>query len=331
MRRLLVLLLIFALGIAQAARVVIATGTTGGVYFFYGQALANVLNRAGVADTSTLQTGGSLDNISILRNRANAGNTYYCALASLDSAWLAYSGQDAAFIERKADMARIMFYLYPSFIHIVTTERSGIGSVGDLKGKRVSTGLPGSSNEAFALQVLKGSGVEVDSLGRLERLPATESARALAQGSIGAYIWLGAAPAASILELSKTLARRGDRVALLAQAKDGPLAQFLQKQFPGMSAPRTLPKTVYGTSNDIAILSIGNVLLCPASMPEALAYALTKAVFNNLGPLKAATPQAGYTNLQNTAALYAAKPGIPFHPGALRYLKQKGAITPSVR
>lgn len=326
MGRLLVLLLIFALGAAQAARVVITTGTTGGVYFFYGQALANVLNRAGVADTSTLQTGGSLENISILRNRANAGSTYYCALASLDSAWLAYSGQDAAFSERKADMGRILFYLFPSFIQVVTKESSGIKSVADLKGKRVSTGLPGSSNEAFALQVLKGAGIDTSALGRLERLPATESARALAQGSIDAYIWIGAAPAASILELSKTLSRRGDRVALVAQSKDDPLAQFLQKQFPGMVAPRTLPKGVYATRDDVSILSVGNVLLCPASMPDALAYAVTKAVFNNLGGLKAVTALAGYTNLQNATTLYDAKPGIPFHPGAIKYLKEKGAI-----
>jgi len=330
MKRVLVLLflgLLAGLALAQKPRVVIPTGSTGGVFFFYGQALAKILTEQGVADATAQQTGGSYDNLLLLRDRTDPGsNTYYCALATTDSALVTYTGEEPRFKDKKADMQRILFYMYPSLIHIVTTEKSGIKFVADLRGKRVSTGQPGSSTENLALLVLKGGGVDLKEFAKRERLPAAESAKALAEGTIDAYFWVGGVPTASVVELAQSLARKGDRISLVASPKGGPTAQLLQKEFPGIITTGGLPKAAYGTKDNVPALYTGNVVLCPASMPDDLAYAITKAVFANLQTLVTTTAAASDTTLKNTAGLYNAKTVIPFHPGAVKYFKEVGAI-----
>lgn len=327
------LLLIATMLLASAAfaqqrpRVIIPTGSTGGVFFFYGQAIAKILSEAGVADATAQQTGGSYDNLLLLRDRTDPrSNTYYCALATTDSALVTYNGEEPRFAQRKADMQRIMFYMYPSLIHIVTTEKSGIKFVGDLRGKRVSTGQPGSSTENLALLVLKGAGVDVREFAKRERLPAAESAKALSEGTIDAYFWVGGVPTSSVVELAQSLARKGDQIKLVDSPRTGPTAQLLLKEFPGIITTGRLPKSAYGTKDDVFALFTGNVFLCPASMPEDLAAAIMKAVFSNLQTLVTATAAARDTTIKNTVDLYNQKMVVPFHPGAVRYLREVGAI-----
>ncbi|GIW31587.1 MAG: C4-dicarboxylate ABC transporter substrate-binding protein [Meiothermus sp.] len=311
----------------QRPRVVIPTGSTGGVFFFYGQAVAKILSEAGVADATAQQTGGSYDNLLLLRDRTDPrSNTYYCALATTDSALVTYTGEEPRFAQRKADMQRIMFYMYPSLIHIVTTEKSGIRFVGDLRGKRVSTGQPGSSTENLALLVLKGAGVDPREFAKRERLPAAESAKALSEGTIDAYFWVGGVPTSSVVELAQSLARKGDQIKLVDSPRTGPTAQLLLKEFPGIITTGRLPKSAYGTKDDVFALFTGNVFLCPASMPDDLAAAIMKAVFGNLQTLVTATAAARDTTLKNTVDLYNQKTVIPFHPGAIKYLREVGAI-----
>ncbi len=311
----------------QRPRVVIPTGSTGGVFFFYGQAIAKILSEAGVADATAQQTGGSYDNLLLLRDRTDPrSNTYYCAIATTDSALVTYTGEEPRFAQRKADMQRIMFYMYPSLIHIVTTEKSGIKYVGDLRGKRVSTGQPGSSTENLALLVLKGAGVDVREFAKRERLPAAESAKALSEGTIDAYFWVGGVPTSSVVELAQSLARKGDQIKLVDSPRTGPTAQLLLKEFPGIITTGKLPKSAYGTKDDVFALYTGNVFLCPASMPDDLAAAIMKAVFSNLQTLVTTTAAARDTTIKNTVDLYNQKMVVPFHPGAVRYLREVGAI-----
>lgn len=330
MKRILVLGLLGMLGsfaLAQKARIVIPTGSTGGVFFFYGQAVAKLLTESGVADSTAQQTGGSYDNLLLLRDRTDPGsNTYYCALTTTDAALVTFNGQEPRFTQRKADSQRILFYMYPSLIHIVTTEKSGIRVIQDMKGKRVSTGQPGSSTENLALLVLQGANVKPDDFSKRERLPAAESAKALSEGTIDAYFWVGGVPTASIVELAQGLPRKGDRIRIVAVDKASTTAQLLLRRFPGIISTGTLARNVYGTAGDVPVLFTGNVMVCPSSMPDEVAYNFTKAVFSNLQTLVTATAAARDTTLKNTADLFNAKTIIPFHPGALRYLREAGAI-----
>ncbi|MEZ0349071.1 MAG: TAXI family TRAP transporter solute-binding subunit [Thermus sp.] len=326
MKRALVLigLLVLGLGLAQKPRVAIGTGSTGGVFFYYGTALADILNKAGVVEAQPVQTGGSYDNLQLLRDRTGGG-TYYCALTTTDSAYLAYTGEEPRFKERPAKNQRVLFYMYPSFIHIVTTEKSGIKVVQDLKGKRVSTGQPGSSTENLALLVLQGAGVKPETFAKRERLPVAEGAKALAEGTLDAFFWVGGVPTGSIVELSQTLARKGDRVHLVPIDPKSTTAQVVMKRFPGLVDPYRVPKSVYNTRTDVPGLATGNIVVCPDSLPAEAAYGIMKAVFENLDTLRTAVAAAKDTSLEATAKLYGKLP-IPFHHGAERYLKEKGLI-----
>ncbi|ULR41280.1 TAXI family TRAP transporter solute-binding subunit [Thermus sp. NEB1569] len=322
-RALLILLALAGLGLAQKPKVVIATGGVGGVYFYYGTTLAEIWSKAGVAEAQAIQTAASIDNLLLLENRTGGG-TYYCGTVLPDSAYLAYTGQHDRFKEKPAKSVRILFAMYPNFLHIVTREGTGIRVVQDLKGKRVSTGAPGSGTEVEALLVLQAAGISPKDFAKQERLGAQESANALAEGNIDAFFWSGGLPTGAITELSAALARKGQRIHLVPLDPKSTVVQTFQKRFPGLAGPGVIPKAVYGTRADTPTLTFWNLFVCPSSLPEEAAYALTKATFENLATLRQAVAAARGTTLENAVRLVGGT--IPYHEGALRYFREAGAL-----
>ncbi|TBH20629.1 TAXI family TRAP transporter solute-binding subunit [Thermus thermamylovorans] len=316
-------LLVLGLGLAQRPRVVIATGGVGGVYFYYGTTLAEIWNRAGVAEAQAIQTAASIDNLLLLETRTGGG-TYYCATVLPDSAFLAYTGEHERFRGRPARSTRILFAMYPNYLHIAAREGAGIRLVQDLKGKRVSTGAPGSGTEVNALLTLQAAGLSPRDFGKQERLGAAESARALAEGTLDAFFWSGGLPTGAITELAAGLARRGERLYLVPIDPRGTVAQTFQRRFPGVAGTGTIPRDVYGTRADTPTLTFWNFFVCPASLPEEAAYALTKATFENLSTLQTAVAAARDTTLENAVRFVGGT--IPYHEGALRYFREVGAL-----
>ena len=95
-----------------------------------------------------------------------------------------------------------------------------------------------------------------------------------------------------------------------------------KKEFAGLADSQTIPKSVYGTAADTPTLAFWNMFVAPAAMPDDLAYAITKAVFENLGPLQASVKAAKDTTVENSAR-FVGKTAIPFHPGAAKYFAEK--------
>ncbi|GAA6746080.1 TAXI family TRAP transporter solute-binding subunit [Thermus brockianus] len=322
-RVLLVLLALMGLAVAQKPKVVVATGGVGGVYFYYGTTLAEIWNKAGVAEAQAIQTAASIDNLLLLETRTGGG-TYYCGTVLPDSAYLAYTGQHERFRERPAKSARILFAMYPNYLHLVTREGSGIRVVQDLKGKRVSTGAPGSGTEVEALLVLQAAGLSPKDFAKQERLGAQESANALSEGSIDAFFWSGGLPTGAITELSAALARKGQRIYLVPLDPKSTVVQTFSRRFPGLAGPGVIPKSVYGTRADTPTLTFWNLFLCPESLPAEAAYALTKATFENLPALRQAVAAAKDTSPENAVRFVGGT--IPYHEGALRYFREIGAL-----
>jgi TRAP transporter TAXI family solute receptor len=322
-RVLLALLALFGLALAQKPKVVVATGGVGGVYFYYGTALAEIWNKAGVAEAQAIQTAASIDNLLLLENRTGGG-TYYCATVLPDSAYLAYTGGHERFKEKPAKSVRILFAMYPNFLHVVTREGAGIRVLQDLKGKRVSTGAPGSGTEVEALLVLQAAGLSPKDFAKQERLGAQESANALSEGTIDAFFWSGGLPTGAITELSASLARKGQRLYLVPIDPKSTVAQTFQRRFPGLAGTGVIPKSVYNTRSDTPTLTFWNLFVCPASLPEEAAYALTKATFENLQTLRQAVAAARDTTLENAVRFVGGT--IPYHEGALRYFREAGVL-----
>lgn len=107
------------------------------------------------------------------------------------------------------------------------------------------------------------------------------------------------------MELAATLARKGDRIQLVPLPPQSTPVQVFQRRFPGVSAPGVIPKEVYGTRNDTPTLSFWNFFICPASLPEEAAYALTKATFENPRPCARRCPPPGTPPWRTPSASWA--------------------------
>ena len=298
-------------GLAQE-QLSIATGGTGGVYYPMGGGLAELINAhvAGYSATAEV-TGASVENMGLI-----ATGDADLAFALADTVAQAYTGT-ARFEGQQLDMVRGLASVYANMVHIVARADSGIASLDDLRGKRVSVGAPGSGTEVNAVAILEANGITYDDIEE-QRLNFNETADALANGDIDAGFWSVGAPTSSILNLATT----NDIVIL--ELTD---AQFAAAQAADATFARTvLPGGTYEDApNDIAVLGIPNVLVVSADMPDDLAYAITKAMFENIADLQAVHPAANETTVPFTMA---ATP-IPLHPGAIRYYEEIGADIPA--
>lgn len=311
-------------GAAAATQVVIGTGGTGGVYFYYGTQVAQLASKDAGVNATAIQTAASVDNMLLLRDRTNAKRgTYYCGTVLPDTALMAFEGKLDKFVGKPAP-ARILFVMYPNLLQIVTTADSGIKDLKDLAGKRVSTGAPSSGTEYSTLNFLKAAGVNPDTFSKWAKLGAGESADGLSNGTLDAYFWSGGIPTGSITELGTTLKRKGKQIALVSLDPKGKSIEDFEKEFPGLGSPMTIPAKVYGTEGDVHTFGFWNELVCPASLPDDVAYGVTKAVFTHLDELRQSVKAAHDTTVENNVE-FMGKSKIPFHEGALRYFKEVGA------
>ena len=185
--------------IAQVkTRLSIATGGTGGVYYPLGGGMAALISKhIPHTEATAAVTTASVDNVKLLH-----GNRIGLALSLPDTAWDGFNGQIKGFKE-KANIRPLMA-LYSNFMQIVALDGSGIKSVADLKGKRVSTGSPGSGTEVKGLRVLEAYGITPKDFKSQDRLGAAESAGALKDRKIDAFIWDGGLPTAAVLDVAAT-------------------------------------------------------------------------------------------------------------------------------
>ncbi|MEJ5376589.1 MAG: TAXI family TRAP transporter solute-binding subunit [bacterium] len=322
-------IVLLCLGVAQAQdkkiSLMVATGGLGGVYYYYGTTVAEIISKTTGYEATAIQTAASVDNIMLIQKRTDPkANIYYLGLILPDSAILAFKGEHEKFKASPAKDLRILWAMYSNYIHIVTKADSGIKKLSDLKGKRVSTGAPGSGTEVEAFMILEAGGVKVADLAKQERLGAAESAEALASGTIDAYFWSGGLPTASITELATTLSRKGAKLAMVTLKPDEDVVKNIHAKYPGVCEPGVIPKSVYNTDEDTPTLVFWNLFMCSEALPEAAAYNITKAVFTNLSQLHNAVKPSKETTLENAVKFLTG--AIPYHPGAVKYFKEAGAI-----
>ncbi|MEZ0347274.1 MAG: TAXI family TRAP transporter solute-binding subunit [Thermus sp.] len=323
MGRWLLVLWLLGLAWAQKPQIIIGTGGVGGVYFYYGTAVAEILNQSGVVQAQAMQSGGSIENLTLLRDRTDpARGLYYCGTVLPDAALLAFQGEER--FQGKPAPVRILFTMYPNYFHVVTTEDSGIRVLQDLKGKRVSTEVPGGIIEYEARVLMSAAIPGFDPkahFAKWERVRVAESASLLAEGNLDAFFWSGGLPTGSLLELAGSLARKGKRLFLVPLPPESTPVQVLRRRFPGVVDTGVIPKSAYGTRYDTPTLTFWNVFVCPASLPEEVAYAMVKTVFENLPTLHAAVAPARDTTLENAVR---SRGKVPYHGGAVRYFREKG-------
>ena len=287
----------------------IATGGTGGVYYPYGGGLAKVLNEnlSNVRATAEV-TAASVDNLKLIRD-GKADIAFVLADTLAD----AVQGKGA--FEGSPVPAASLAVLYSNYTHIATLAQSGMTKVADLRGKTVSTGSPGSGTEVIALRVLRAAGLNPDADITRQGLGASESAGALKDGKIDAFFWSGGLPTAAVQDLAHS---QGISLRLLPSAD---LVPLLQRDYGPLYFALEIPAGAYrGIVASVPVVAVANVLVVNRSMPEQLAYDITRILFEKQPELAAIHPEARHLSLDTATK---GSPG-EFHPGALRFFKERG-------
>jgi hypothetical protein len=294
----------------------IVTGGTGGVWYPLGGAIGGIIGKYVPNTEATSEaTTAAIDNMKLL----GAGKAGLAFAYDYHIGW-ANDGKVPG-IPAKHKIRLVMgFYEQP--LHIVTTSATGIASVMQLKGKRVSVGAPNSGTEEQADYVLKALDIDWNKDIKKEKLGAGESVAALKDGKIDAFFWSGAVPTGSIIDMAST---PGVKMVLLPVGGD--MADRIMKENPGVFHKTVFAKGSYaGVDSDIEALGITAVLQAMDTFPAERLYQILKAIFDNKAELAAVwkgatalTPAMAVGQITPDALKY-------LHPGAQKFFKEKGAL-----
>ncbi len=305
-------LLISGPAIARTQFISIGTGGTGGIYYPYGGGVAEIWTKH-VKDVRAVAevTGASVENVKL----AHKGETVIGEVMG-DVAVAGYKGLENKFKGKKHDILS-MAIMYPNLLQVVTLKKSGITNIEQIKGKKISSGSPGSGTNFMAETVFKALGIPLDSY-KDSRLSFTESANALRDGTIEVGVWSVGPGTSSILDLATT--------------HDIHIISFTPEQLKKIQAANEeysavdLAGGVYrGVDNSVPTIGVWNVMICQKSLDTDLVYNLVKALFEHQDYLLKIHPSASYTTAEN-AVKYSP---IPLHPGTVKYLKEKGLSVPA--
>jgi TRAP transporter TAXI family solute receptor len=289
----------------------IATGGTGGVYYPYGGGLAELINKYVDGASAVAEvTGASVENMGLVSRQDSD-----IALALADTVYAGHTGT-GRFEGRMLDNVVALGSIYPNAVQIVTLADSGITSLADLAGKRVSVGAPGSGTEVSAKTILEANGISYDDF-EPQRLNFNETADALRDGDIDAGFWSVGPPTSSIINLATNR-----DIALVALSEEEiEKARAAEPTF----AAYTLRAGIYeGIEEPVPTISTPNVLIANSAMDADLAYTVTRVLFEHVDELRAIHPAANDTTVEFSLG---ATP-IPLHPGAARYYEETGAEVP---
>jgi TRAP transporter TAXI family solute receptor len=286
----------------------ILTGGQSGVYYPLGVSLESIF-AASVPDArpSVQSTKASVENLNLIQ--AGKGEI---AFALGDSVKFAVEGNADAGFKTPLDKLRVVAAIYPNYVQIVASQESGIKTLADLKGKRVSVGAPKSGTELNARAVFAAAGFGYDDLAKVEYLPFGESVDLIKNRQLDATLQSAGLGVSSIRDLASSLPTTVVEIPADIVAKLGS---------PYIAA--TIPAGTYdGQSGDVATAAVPNYLVTSADVPDDVVYAMTKAIFENLDKMVAAHAAAKAISLDAAAK----SPPAPLHPGAERYYREAGAM-----
>jgi TRAP transporter TAXI family solute receptor len=256
-------------------------------------------------------TGGSIDNIKLLAT----GKTDL-GFSMVDAAYEGITGT-GKFKEKVA--MRTLAVVHPLVMHVVTVEGRGIDRIADLKGKRVSTGPPGSGTEVMAMRVLEAYGIDAVKDIHRERLSVSEAANALKDRKVDAFMHAAGIPLPAVTDVAAT---PGMKVKLLDHADA--VEAMNRKYGPIYARGRVPAKTYSAQERDTLTANVWGVLYVNENMSEKTAYDIVRTLFEKQSDLVLAHRESENMTLENQTI--GASP-VPWHPGAVKFFREKG-ITP---
>lgn len=289
--------------------ITVATGPTSGLYYPIGGAFSNVIKNQLGYKSSAQSTGASVENINlILDGKADLAITMADAIAQAYDAFGAFEGK-----EPKKNL-RALMGLYPNYVQLVTTEKSGITKFEDLKGKRVGIGAPNSGVELNARMMYEAHGMTYND-SKVDYLNYGEAIDQMKNGMIDAAFVTSGIPNATIMELGTT-----NKIVIVPIEGEG--AKNLIAKYP-FFVEEIIPANTYDTGKDINTVTVRNIMIVREELPEEVVYEITKGIFENIEDIKASHNTANqHLSLENSQIGVS----IPIHPGAEKYYREMGIL-----
>ncbi|MCV0438012.1 MAG: TAXI family TRAP transporter solute-binding subunit [Hydrogenophaga sp.] len=287
----------------------VLTGGQSGVYYPMGVALSQIFAKDIPNTRSTAQvTRASAENLNLLQ--AGRGEL---ALSLADAVSYAWQGNAEAGFPNKLDKLRGLSATYSNYIQVVASADSGIKTLADLKGKRLSVGAAKSGTELNARAILKAAGLSYGDLAKVEYLPFGESVELMKNRQLDATLQSAGLGVASIRDLSTAV-----KIVVVSVPAD-----VVTKVGDPAYQPSVIPANTYtGQTEDVPTAAIPNFLITHSGVSDDTAYRMAKAMYDNIDTLYAAHNAAKAIKRDNAIK---GMP-VPLHPGAERYYKEIGLI-----
>ncbi|MDI5934463.1 TAXI family TRAP transporter solute-binding subunit [Halomonas kalidii] len=291
--------------------ITIGTGGQTGVYYVVGQSVCRLVNRG--SDDHGIRcnapsTGGSVANINGIKS-----GELDMGVAQSDVQYQAYNGTGNFEGEPYEDL-RAVFKIHGEPLTVLARADSGIESLGDLEGKRVNIGNPGSGQRNTMEVVMGAMGWDKSSFSRAEELEAAEQAAALSDNNIDAMVYVVGHPNGSIQEATTTVDSRLVPI-------EGEEIDALIEEYPYYSKA-VIPGGLYeGNDEDVNTFGVSATLVSSASVDEDVVYEAVKTVFENFDRFKRLHP--AFENL-NEEEMISQGLSAPLHDGAKRYYVERG-------
>jgi TRAP transporter TAXI family solute receptor len=295
--------------LAQQQFVNILTGGQSGVYYPMGVALSQIYAKSIPNVRATAQvTKASAENLNLLQ--AGRGEL---ALALADSVSDAWKGEAEAGFPKKLDKLRGLSGTYSNYIQIVANADSGIKTLADLKGKRISVGAAKSGTELNARAIFKAAGLTYADLAKVEYLPFGESVELIKNRQLDATLQSAGLGVASIRDLSTSV-----KIVVVPVPAD-----MVAKVGDAAYQTAVIPANTYtGQTQDVPTAAIPNFLVTHSGVSDELAYQMAKQMYENIDTLYAAHNAAKAIKRENAIK---GMP-VPLHPGAERYYREVGLV-----
>ncbi|MDS9469836.1 TAXI family TRAP transporter solute-binding subunit [Paracoccus sp. MBLB3053] len=284
-------------------RVSIATGGTSGLFYIIGAGIADQIN-AHMPDTTARAevTGASVENI-----RRVAADQMTFGLSSASTLFDATKGE-GPFKDGVQNVSG-MAYLYPAVLQVATVKSTGIDDFGDLAGKRINLGPPGSNSAVLGQRIMEAHGVFDPN--KVQFLSYSEGVAALTNGTIDATVVLAGAPTAALIDLDA----QKDMVLL---SLDKEAAESLTREYPYYQTYEIAPGTYSDISEPVTAINDPATLFTKADADPAKIQGLMSAIFDHLDELAQVHPQAKAITLEAAPEM-----AVPLHPGAQAYFASK--------